>query len=359
MAVKTNRRKFLMAASGAVLAAPMISRGASAQLKPIKLAWIRQFAPGVIANKAVEFAKADGLSVEMIAFTRGLDGMVALQKGDAIAADCLVGYSQFCLALAQGIDLTAVAGGASGLNALVISAKNLPKDQIDDKNKAYIGPEPWKLLKGKTVGTARGSQMEFLLRSYMKLHGLDFEKDIKFVDLKANADMVLALQQGSIDVAALIEPSATQARMAGQGVLLAFPFGAGDFARLNSGLFVRTDALKQYPEELQKLVNAHVKAIKFYQADRKVWVSDTAKVTLFDQPTMTHLINPADAGLEPKYWANVDFDFKLPANELKLYAKNLFESGFVNKDVSAELPAHLDYTMLEKATGMSKSQLGG
>ena len=23
-------------------------------------------------------------------------------------------------------------------------AVNLPKDQIDEKNKAYIGPEPWK-----------------------------------------------------------------------------------------------------------------------------------------------------------------------------------------------------------------------
>lgn len=356
--MQANRRKFLMG-TGAVLAAPMISRSAFGQLKPIKLAWIRQFAPGVVANKAVEFAKADGLQIEMVAFTRGLDGMVALQKGDAIAADCLVGYSQFCLALAQGIDLTAVAGGASGLNALIISTKNLPKDQIDDKNKAYIGPEPWKLIKGKTVGTARGSQMEFLLRSYMKLHGLDFEKDIKFVDLKANADMVLALQQGTIDIAALIEPSATQARMAGHGVLLAFPFGAGDFARLNSGLLVRTDALKQYPEELQRLVNAHVKALKFYQADRATWVTDTAKVTLFDVPTMTHLIDPKQLGLEPKYWANVEFDYKLPVNQLKQYAKNLYESGFVNKDVSEEVPAHLDYTMLAKATGQSKADLGG
>jgi len=358
MTMQTNRRRFLMT-TGAVLAAPMISRSASAQLKPFKLAWIRQFAPGALATKAVEFAKADGLSIEMIAFTRGLDGMVALQKGDAIAANCLVGYSQLCLALAQGIDLTAISGGASGLNALLISPKNLPKEHIDEKNKAYIGPEPWKLLKGKTVGTARGSQMEFLLRSYMKKHGLDFEKDIKFVDLKANADQVLALQQGTIDVSATIEPSATQARMAGHAVLLSYPYVAGDYARLNSGIFARTDALKQYAAELQILVNAQVKAIKFYQADRATWVSDTAKVTLFDAPTMTHLINPQQLGLEPKYWANVDFDYKLPTDQLKLYAKNLYESGFVTKDVSEQLPAHLDHSMLAKATGLSKAELGG
>jgi ABC-type nitrate/sulfonate/bicarbonate transport system substrate-binding protein len=358
MASQTTRRRFLVA-SGAVLAAPMISRGAAAQLKPIKMAWIRQFAPAGMVQKAVEFAKADGLTIEQIAFTRGLDGMVALQKGDAIACNCLVGYSQLCLAIAQGIDLTALSGGAAGLNALIISTKSVPKDQIDEKNKAYVGPEPWKLLKGKTVGAPRGSQNEFLLRSYMKLHGLDYEKDIKFVDLKANADQVLALQQGSIDVAALIEPSATQARMAGHGVLLAFPFGAGDFARLNSGLYARTDALKQYPEELQRLVNAHVKAIKFYQANPAAWATDTAKVTLFDTPTVTHLMDPKQLGLEPKYWANVELDFKLPVKDLQAYAKNLYESGFVNKDVSDQLPAHLDYTMLSKATGLSKSELGG
>lgn len=358
MATHTTRRRFL-AASGAILAAPMISRGAAAQSKPFKLAWIRQFAPAGMVQKAVEFARADGLAIEQVAFTRGLDGMVALQKGDAIACNCLVGYSQLCLALAQGIDLTALAGGASGLNALIISPKSLPKDQIDEKNKAYIGPEPWKLLKGKTVGAPRGSQGEFLLRSYMKLHGLDYEKDIKFVDLKANADQVLALQQGTIDVAAIIEPSATQARMAGHGVLLAFPYGAGHFARLNSGLYARTDALKQYPEELQRLVNAHVKAIKYYQADRAAWAKDTAKVTLFDAPTVTHLMDPKQLGLEPKYWANVELDFRLPAKELQAYAKNLYESGFVSKDVSEQLPAHLDYSMLSKATGMSKSELGG
>jgi ABC-type nitrate/sulfonate/bicarbonate transport system substrate-binding protein len=235
----------------------------------------------------------------------------------------------------------------------------LPKEQIDQKNKAYVGPEPWRHLVGKKIGTARGSQMEFLLRSYMKVHGLDFDKDIKFIDLKTNTDQSLALQQGSIDVAALVEPSATQARMAGYGVLLATPYDAGEFARLNSGLLVRTAGLKQYANEIQHLVNAHVKAMKFYQDNLDAWVKDTAAVTLFDMPTAGHLMNPAGLGLDPKYWANVSFDYKLPADALSLYAKNLFASGFVPKDVSQEMVTRLDYSFLSKATGKSKAELGG
>lgn len=352
---RITRRTFL-AASAATLAMPLVAR---AQKKPIKLAWIRQFAPAALIQKEVEFAQAAGQPVELVGFNRGLDGMVALQKGDAIAANCLVGYSQFCLALSQGIDLTLIAGSAKGLNAIIIAPRVLPKGQVDDKNKAFVGAEPWKHLAGKTVGTARGSQMEFLLRSYMKAHGMSFEKDVRFVDLKTNADQVLALQQGSIDVAALIEPSATQARMAGHGVLLAFPYDAGEFARINSGLVVRTDALKQYGEELQSLVNAHVKAINYYQTDRAAWVKDTAKVTLFDVPTLTHLLNARELGLDPKYWSNVEFDPKIPQKALEQYAKDLHQSGFVQKDVSAQIARQLDYSMLSKATNMSRVALGG
>lgn len=349
------RRQFVAGAA----AATVIAGRARAQSKPIKLAWIRQFAPAALVQKEVDLAKADGLTVELVGFNRGLDGMIALQKGDAIGADCLVGYSQFALALSQGIDLTAIAGSCLGLNAVLISPRGIPKEHIDDKNKAYIGPEPWKLLAGKTVGTARGSQNEFTLRSYMTAHGMDFDKQVKFIDLKTNADQVLALQQGNIDVAALVEPSATQARMAGYGVLLCFPYDAGEFAKLNSALLVRTDAIKQYPNELQILVNAHVKAMNYYQANRGTWASDTAKVTLFDVPTMQHLMDPKSLGLDPKYWTNIEFSPRLPAKAIAEYAKSLFAGGILQKDVSGDIAAHLDYSFLEKATQMSASQLGG
>src|SRR6478609_5149306 len=156
MMAPIKRRHFLMG-TAATVGMSMAMRPARAQAKTIKLAWIRQFAPAALVQKEVDLAKAEGLNVELVGFNRGLDGMIALQKGDAIAADCLVGYSQFCLALSQGIDLTVIAGSCSGLNAILIAPRVLPKDQVDDKNKAYTGKEPWKHLAGKTVGTARGS----------------------------------------------------------------------------------------------------------------------------------------------------------------------------------------------------------
>src|SRR5262249_6388910 len=158
--------RHFLAGAGAIAAAPMISRSARAQLKPIKVAWIRQYAPAAVVQKSVELAAADGLTVELINFNRGLDGMIALQKGDAIAANCLVGYTQVWLALSQGIDLTVVSGAIQDMMALVVSRRILPAGEIDDKNMAYTGSDAWRHLVGKKVGLARGSHAEFLLRSY-------------------------------------------------------------------------------------------------------------------------------------------------------------------------------------------------
>jgi ABC-type nitrate/sulfonate/bicarbonate transport system substrate-binding protein len=353
------RRRTFLAGAVAALATPLLPRSAMAQAKSIKAAWIRQFAPAGLVQKGADLAKAEGLDVELVGFSRALDGLVAMQKGDVVVSDCLLGYSHLCLALSQGIDVTMISGSNLGLNAILIAPRVLAKGQIDDKNKAYIGPEPWKHLAGKKIGMARGSQAEFLTRAYMKTHGMDLDKDAQFVDLKTNADQALALQQGSVDVAVLIEPSATQSRMAGHGVLLSYPYDAGPFAKLNGGIIVRTDALKQYADELQRLVNAHVKAIQLYQADRTALVNDTAKVTLFDVATMTHLLNPQSLGLDPKYWINLEFDFRMPKKAIEQYAKTLFESGGIPKDVSGEVGKHLDYTMLAKATKMSVAELGG
>jgi ABC-type nitrate/sulfonate/bicarbonate transport system substrate-binding protein len=355
---RSGRRTFLTAA-GTALAFPMISRGYAAGLRPIKLAWIRQFAPAAVVQKGVELAGKAGLEVELVGFNRGLDGMVAIQKGDVIGANCLVGYSQFCLALSEGIDLTCISGSARGLNAMLISTKLVPPEHVDKKNAAYAGPEPWKLLAGKKVGTARGSQMEFLLRSYMAVHGMNFERDITFIDLKTNADEVLALQQGAIDVAVIVEPSATQVRLAGNAVLLAYPYDAGAFANLNSGLVVRSDAIGHYGPELQTLVNAHVAAIDYYNQNGSSRVTDTAKTTMFDPAVLTHVMDPAALGLDPKYWKNVNFDYALPEAGLTLFFKDLYQSGFVRKDVSGELAQHLDYSMLMRATQRSKADLGG
>jgi len=355
---RVNRRNFL-AGSAAALAAQWIPATGQAQAKSIKAAWIRQFAPAAVVEKGATLAKAEGVNVELIGFNRALDGMVAMQKGDIPLSYTLLGYSHFCLALSQGIDVTMIAGSNLGLNAILIAAKHLPKGQIDDKNKAYTGPDPWKHLAGKAIGTARGSQGEFLLRAYMKQHGLDLDKDAKFVDLKTNTDQALALQQGSIDVAVIVEPSATQSRISGHSVLLAFPYEPGSFARLNGGILVRTDALKQYRAELQGVINAHNKAVTFYRNDRSALVADTAKVTLFDASTLTHLMNPQSLGLEPKYWTNVDFDVRLPKKSIEEYARTLYQSGGIAKDVSGEVASHLDYTMLANATKLPVSELGG
>jgi ABC-type nitrate/sulfonate/bicarbonate transport system substrate-binding protein len=356
----STRRCFLVGA-GSVLAAPMITGRASAQakLRPVKIAWNRQFVPAAVVQKGADLAAEAGLQVELVNFTRSLDGMVAMQKGDVFIANCLIGIPQFSLALSKGIELTAISGAVKNTVAVIASRQALPKDQIDEKNVVYIGPDPWKQLVGKKVGFARGSAAEFLLRSSMKANGLDFQKDIQFVDVKSNGDQVLALQQGGIDFAVLAEPAGVQTRIAGYGVLLAYPYAAGEFTRENTPFVVRTDALEDYKAELQVLIDAHVKATKHYQDNLAEWVKDSAKVTLYGQTALDHLMDPERLGLDPKYWANATLGLMLPVQDLQSYAKALFADGFIQQDVSDQIERHLNYSFLSNATGAARADLGG
>ena len=355
--MRTTRRKFL-AGSAAVTMAGVGSRNAMSQQPTLNIAWIRQFAPAALVQKEAELLKAEGVNVNMIGFTRGLDGVIAMQKGDADLADCLLGYSLVGTALSQGIDLTMVSGSSLRLTAIVIAPKHVPSDALDTKNLAYTGSQPAELLRGKTVAGARGSQQEFLLRSFLKANGMTIEKDIKFVDLKSNTDQALALQQGSVDAAIMIEPTALQTRLDGYGTLLTFGYDAERITTLNAPLVFRTDFIKKNPELVQRIVNAHVKAIKFYGSDREAWAKDTAAVTLFNPNTINHLMNSKGLGLDPKYWDNVELSYMLPIKKIQTFARNLFEAGFLPKDVSDLIAQHADFSFLAKATGMSPEQLG-
>jgi ABC-type nitrate/sulfonate/bicarbonate transport system substrate-binding protein len=356
--MRLNRREVL-AGTVATLAAPALISRANAASGSINLGWIRQFATAGIVQKEVELAKAVGLTVNQVGFNRGLDGLIAMQKGDIDMTDTLIGYTQVCVALSQGIDVTLVSGTSLGLTEILIAPKLLPSGSHDEKNRAYTGANAWELLKGKSIGGARGSQQEYHLRAYLKENNIDFEKDIKFVDLKTNTDQVLALRQGSIDAACVIEPTAIQARMEGYAALLTFGYDKARVTALNAGVLVRTDFLLKNRDIVQAFVDTHVKTMNLYKNDRALWAKETAAVTLFNPEALAHLMDPADLGLDPKYWENLDVSEKLPVTKIQQLAKTLFNGGAVPKDVSDEIPKHIDYSFLEKTTGMSKEQLGG
>lgn len=354
--MRLSRRLFL-AGSASTLAMPAVMRHARAQSGTIRLGWIRQFAPSGMVQKEVDLARSKGLEIEMIGFNRGLDGLLAMQQGSIDMTDCLIGYSQVCVGLGQGMDIKLISGSSRGLTEILIRPEELPDGTFDEKNAAYTGDAPAELLRGKRVGGARGSQQEFLLRYFLRENGLDFEKDIEFVDLKTNTDQSLALRQGSIDAACVIEPTAIQARIDGYAALLAFGYDKARVTTLNAGVVARSDFLAENADTVQTFIDAHVETMNAFKADREMWAKDTAAVTLFDPKTLGYLLNPADFGLDPKYWANLDLSETLPLGGLQEFAKSLYAAGFVQDDVSDKIPEHVDYAFLEKATGKSRDEL--
>lgn len=370
MGSSMNRRQFLRngAISGAaIMAAPLLAAcgesdgaGTSADdgATHVRQGWIRQFAPSAVSEKEVEILKRNRQSAELVAFNRGLDGLVAMENGDIDYTAYLLGYTHLIQAMAENIPVKVLAGSGSGISEVLIRPDLIPDGDYDDVNKAYAGDNAWELMRGRKVGIARGSTQEFITRSYLNFHDMSFETDIEFIDLKSNTDQLIALERGDVEIAVPIVPSATQARVEGYGALLAHPFDAGDFTRLNTALIVRQGFIDEAPESAQAVVDAHVEAVDFYNASAAQWVEDTVKVTLFDQEVIQHLMFPDLLGLEPELWQNVFIDYVIPVEEVQKLAAELFEAGFVEQDVSDQIPDVVDLSLLEQSTGKSASELG-
>jgi NitT/TauT family transport system substrate-binding protein len=66
-------------------------------------------------------------------------------------------------------------------------------------------------LKGKRVGTTRGTIAEFFLARFLELHGLSV-RDVTLIELKTPAEWVDAVVEGEVDAVATAEPYASSAR---------------------------------------------------------------------------------------------------------------------------------------------------
>lgn len=138
-------------------------------------------------------------------------------------------------------------------------------------------------LKGLNVGfSSPGASAWYVGSLYLKRAGLDPQKDLQYIALGGNPAVIYtALKTGKIDAFVSWEPTTT--RTIADGV--AFPLikiwepaehkkWIGD--RAESMLLVtREDIIKSKPDMIQRLVNAHKKALAFIHNSDSAAIADT------------------------------------------------------------------------------------
>ena len=237
----------------------MVALGAGAQAPEKKKITIAvggknlfYYLPLSVAERKGYF-KDEGLEVEIPDFAGGAKALQALVGG---SADMVSGAYEHTINMAakkQPIKAVVLQARYSSIVLL------LPKD----KAARYKGPAD---LKGLKVGvTAPGSSTNMFVNNILAKGGLK-PTDISVVGVGAGSGAVAAMEKGEIDALSNLDPVITQLESTGKFVPVADSrtekgmqdIYGGDYHA--SVIYLNEDYLKKYPNTVQAVVNAMVRA---------------------------------------------------------------------------------------------------
>jgi ABC-type nitrate/sulfonate/bicarbonate transport system substrate-binding protein len=319
---------------------PLMAATASAQDKPkIKLGFAKcaHCTPLVLAP---EYAK--DIDLEVVPFNTGNDVLTALVSKSIDVGQ--ITYLHYATALDKGFDVVAISGQVNGGSQILLS-NDLPVEPNDWAGLKKLVAERKAAGKPIKVAASRGNAQDIHMRGAFAKQGIDFSKDVEFVNIPNPSDHAQALRRGEVDLICSVEPFATQIRQVKAGKFFTHPYDqpAGELTNL---MLTRSDVVAASRKGLQSTVGAIVKVDDFVAKNHDAWVGVITKVTGLDKAI-------AEGAIE-----NLKPDYRMYKPQALAIASMMKDLRYISKDVSAEVSKNMDYSFLEAATGQPRADLG-
>lgn len=252
------------------------------------------------AYRIADELKAKGIVTKIVEFPS------ATERLEAVAA----GYAHISYAgLAASILLR-----ARGKNVVIVASTN-------EKGRALVGKPDIanvKALRGKKIGVTFGSIEQMTLIAELRKNGLDPNKDVSLINMPVT-DMPVALSGGSIDAYMGFEPWATFGEQKFGAKVLSYPYDT-PLGAINSGVETTEDFIKQRPDLVQAVVQAHIDAVKYYRANP----DDVLKAGVANYKVPEAVMRAA--------MSNVELTYALDPGPIKALGKFLEEMGFLKPE---------------------------
>ena len=262
-----------------------------------------------------------GETVEVKPFTNPGDMKTALLAGDLDFTGTT--WATAIMAASKGEPVKVVAAMTEKCSALVVGKDSDIKTTKD--------------LKGKTIAYVPGTMHHILLLEVLNKAGLDPAKDVtlKKIDF---FDMGQALASKSIDAFLSGEPFPSIAEIDGYGRVLEYPYFDDSVGYINAAMLTTEDEIKNEPEKIQRLVDMHIQASKYYMEHKDEWID-----------------RAAEFGIEKKYLEKANENMALAWDltddtkaKVKKLAEKMKELNII--DNVPDIDALIDTSFLEKST---------
>jgi NitT/TauT family transport system substrate-binding protein len=248
----------LLSCIGAALAGLALASGAAAAKVTIAIggAGCLCYLPTVLAEQLGEYKKA-GVEIELINFKGGSQALTAVIGG---SADVVSGYYDHCVNLAaknQSLQAFVVYDRYPGLVLGVSPRHTTEINSVRD-------------IAGKKVGvSAPGSSTDFFLKYLLAKSGVAPDS-VAVIGVGLEAAAVAAMQQGTVDAAVMLDPTATLLRAKFSGLkILSDTRTQADTLSVFGGeypggaLYTRGDWIAKHEKETQALTDAILTTLKW------------------------------------------------------------------------------------------------
>ena len=283
------------------------------------------YAGNDVAYRLPEFARNNGLEVELLSVRSGPDLLTALINGQVDVA--LLTYTYLFQSLDQGLDMVAVASNIKGGTRIVTSEKlNLAAG--DFKGLQELAQQ--RAASGKKLMIVASRPTINYTLGYLSLtqNGVDVDGLFDFQDVADFSLHTQMLSAGAADLIITGEPGAALAVGQGWGRSFHYPYDTPAGA-LNTEFLALRSFAQQSPNTARALVKSIRETSAHLSANKEENVKDVVNFTGLDAALAREALN------------NVTPDVNLDVGAAKTLAKTLFEKGLVKKDYSEGLESRL------------------
>lgn len=298
----------------------------STQERPLRVGFFPNIthAQALVGNGSGAFQQAvPGIELKM--FNAGPAAMEALTSGSLDASYVGTGPAINTF-LKAGRELRIIAAVVDGGAVLVTKTARSPAE-----------------LKGKTLGSPQlGNTQDIALRHWLGQQGLKVGQDVTVTPL-SNPDILGLFLNGKIEGAWVPEPWGARMVAEGGGHILVDERDLWPQRRFHTTVLVTTaKTLKERPEQLKKLLRAHVELTRQWQQQPETFLSRVneafGKVT--GHPMSEPLLKDSFSRLEPA--------LEVMPDQLQQAAQHAQQLGFIS---SSDLSGFVDTSLLKEVMG--------
>lgn len=271
--------------------------------------------PAMVAKEQGYFEKqlGDGTKVEYKTFAEGGSFMTALKTGDIDAG--LVGPGPAMNNFSTGADVKIIAGASTG-GTVVLAREGVEINSLEDfEGKTFITPG---------VGCTHDVQYE----TYLEEAGITSARiGGTMKHLTGNpAQYASMLKTGKVDIAVAPEPWAAVIEQETNAEVVIGWNEVSFGETLPASVLVATgDAVKNSPEKVQKIVDAHKDAVKFIEENpeeaKAITIEDIKEVT--GQELEKEVVDRA--------WERIGFTYEVDAETIQSFADSSYTLKFLKE----------------------------